>query len=472
MDNYEDVMKQLEALNCDSVLVGDSLFNLDSESQINDETQIFLDALFGRKRLQVIRVNGNKTKVLSKLKSFSQKQSIEISFLDGNKLDADFIRGEIELNTVDGYTTYDRKIASYITENKQMIVIENLNEQTDLEVLRAFMYMGSLGSYWDDLENLPEDKLPYGSGFVFIAEEDFPLIRFASISDSWRSEAAILDMRNFRTRITEHLGQYKKNKLKIIEPGEYLYNGEIKLYDHILPKDEMKLNIIEKYRDDFFNSSYAQIKFHRYAHHLNSSQAMCINFFYPLIQEELLEKIAETLRIPGHIIYNSENVCFEKESELEPDGERKTNFDFFIKLDTGVKIYFEIKYTESEFGKAKNDGEHQAKFQRTYQPLLEKCDAIKEAFKNEAYFLNNYQIMRNILHIDKDSYVVFIYPQKNVGFRTAALQQRKDVVTSEYTSHFVFFTWEGLLEQLEYRLKDHDLKKYYASEFRAKYLVY
>jgi hypothetical protein len=68
--------------------------------------------------------------------------------------------------------------------------------------------------------------------------------------------------------------------------------------------------------------------------------------------------------------------------------------------------------------------------------------------------------------------VVFIYPQKNVGFRTAALQQRKDVVTSEYTSHFVFFTWEGLLEQLEYRLKDHDLKKYYASEFRAKYLVY
>ena len=71
--------------------------------------------------------------------------------------------------------------------------------------------------------------------------------------------------------------------------------------------------------------------------HLNASQAMCINFFYPLIEKGVAGK---------------------------------TNFDFYMKLGFEVNIYFEIKYTETSFGNAKHDSKYKNKFYSTYYPLL------------------------------------------------------------------------------------------------------
>ena len=143
---------------------------------------------------------------------------------------------------------------------------------------------------------------------------------------------------------------------------------------------------------------------------------MCINFFYPLIKENLLESILNVMGIKGEINYNSNDICFEKGSKLETNAKRKTNFDFYIKLTSGIKIYFEIKYTENEFGKAKHDEEHKNKFNDIYMPLIKNNPAIKESFKTEDKFLNNYQIMRNIAHVSEDSYVIFIYPKENQGY--------------------------------------------------------
>ena len=54
--------------------------------------------------------------------------------------------------------------------------------------------------------------------------------------------------------------------------------------------------------------------------------------------------------------------------EFEPNSIEGSNFDFTIPLDTGSRIYFEVKYTENGFGSAKQDDEHLSKFQNIYQP--------------------------------------------------------------------------------------------------------
>jgi hypothetical protein len=163
----------------------------------------------------------------------------------------------------------------------------------------------------------------------------------------------------FKERIEDHLGKYKKDYLHIVEKGIYKYKGKIYKYDHILPKDKKDLNILEKYRDQFVRSEYRKdISLHSLFHNLKSSQAMCINFFYPLINEKLLEIILSILEIEGELIYLPEFVGFEKESQIEKSHNRKTNFDFYIKLASQTELFFEIKYTEKGFGTATKNDEH------------------------------------------------------------------------------------------------------------------
>jgi len=289
----------------------------------------------------------------------------------------------------------------------------------------------------------------------------------------------ILDLRDFTTKVKEHLGEYKRDILNISEDGIYNYKNKEIPYEYILHKDKYRFNIIEKYRNYFFQSDYYKsIKLHKYFHHLNSSQAMCINFFYPLIKENLLESILNVMGIEGDINYNPNDICFEKVSKIETNAGRKTNFDFYMKLDSDIKIYFEIKYTENGFGKVKKEKEHKVykdhkkKFYDIYMPLIKNNPAIKEGFKTEEKFLNNYQVMRNIAHISKESYVVFIYPKENKGISKAALSAREEIIEKGWESHFILFTWEDLIKQLGYSLKSKELIGYYNKEFSYKYLEY
>lgn len=273
---------------------------------------------------------------------------------------------------------------------------------------------------------------------------------------------------DFQTRVKNHLGTYKCNVMGVAEAGIFNYQGKEYYLDYILPLDNKELNIMEKYRQDFFDSKYKNIKFHRYFHHLNSSQAMCINFFYPLIKEKKLEDIIRLIGLNGEVDY--ENVAFEKESTIEKGNERKTNFDFYIPLKSGKQVFFEIKYTEREFGKALKDNDHSKKYHNTYEPILDKNQAIKEKAKNEEFFLDNYQIMRNLLHIDNDSYVVFVYPEGNKKIRTTALSARDDVLEQQCKNHFILLRWEELTKKLVETV-DPSLRDYF-EEFWLKYLNY
>lgn len=163
--------------------------------------------------------------------------------------------------------------------------------------------------------------------------------------------------------------------------------------------------------------------------------------------------------------------CFEKESYLEIAKGRRTSFDFYMQIKPNTKIFFEIKYSENGFGKAAKDDEHLSHYYKVYEPLLNNNPAIKDSCKNEEYFLNHYQIMRNLLHIDANSTVVFIYPQDNMKINEEALRARAEVMTPGWESKFILYPWEGLLRELFKHLNDKHLIDYYDA-FADKYLKY
>jgi len=195
-----------------------------------------------------------------------------------------------------------------------------------------------------------------------------------------------------------NLEQYRINILGINMPGDYICNDKtVKIYGHILNKDNAHKNLIKPF--DTKNSLDAiknanSIKLHRYFNHLNSSQIMAINYFYPFIEEMKIgignNELSNVLKGLLHKDVLVESVEFEKESDLELKKYRKTNIDVLLSLKNGFKYVMEVKYTENGFGKAKNDANHKEKFQIVYKPKIEKM--IADGIFNERY--NDFELFR------------------------------------------------------------------------------
>lgn len=240
----------------------------------------------------------------------------------------------------------------------------------------------------------------------------------------------------YQDLIKGHLSQYKYRQFNNIANG-FWRNKE---YSHILPDTQKELNILHSHRELFYKSTLSKIKYHIYFHHLNSSQAMCINFFYPLIKEQLLDNILNLMGLTTEVVdYNT--VQFEKNSHIEKSS-RATSFDFFFKTDSGKNIYFEIKYTEQEFGKAKKDKVHFDKYHYTYK---NHCSAINPTFCNQDSFLDHYQLMRNIIHVSENDYVVFVYPEDNNKIKNQVLFAQTNLIQPHFKKNVIALTWETLL---------------------------
>ena len=281
-------------------------------------------------------------------------------------------------------------------------------------------------------------------------------------------------MKNFRESVIQYLGEeYKKKdgELKVLPNGKWYGNGhpEGKEYSHILPDKKDRRNILKEFRDCFYKSEQSKpkpekIKYHRFFHHLNSSQAMCINFFFPLIKKNKLDVILQALNITDDKV-DYTTVAFEKESDIEKEkGYRPTNFDFYFETTNNKKFYFEIKYTEEGFGKAKDDEEHEKKYTDVY------CEAAKSKIEEntKSCFLGHYQLMRNLIHVSKNDYVVFVVPEQN----ESVYKQVKDAeifVKKEFRENVKILTWDTLYKN-EY-INNGELKLYYET-FKKKYVIY
>lgn len=260
--------------------------------------------------------------------------------------------------------------------------------------------------------------------------------------------------------ICSNLSKYKEEKLKISRNGFYRFNKNEFEKEHILPKEDIEKNLLDsdcsQALKSYFNEIKSRNKIHRYFHHLNSSQALTLNLFVPIIEEKLYQ-----------IIIKNEKKIVKKSFEYIEDSSfetsYKTNFDFFFQTEN-EKYFFEVKYTEKKFGSAEIDRSHIKKFNKEYKNVL---DAVCLSSINENEFLNNYQLWRNICYSIYGQ-VYFVIPL----FRTDLRKQIEEAVTklkNNYKEKIHIFIIDDFVSEL-INSNNVKLSNHY-KEFRKKYLL-
>lgn len=214
-------------------------------------------------------------------------------------------------------------------------------------------------------------------------------------------------MSNYARKLNDHLASYKTRRLGALEPGTFTYRGEPRPYEHILPKDEQWLNLLEPYRADirqYLKSKRPAIRLHRYFHHLNSSQAFALNLFFPYFEKGGASQLLAAL--------GSEGSLSSWEPECIVDEDERTNVDLAWQSG-GSRTFCEVKLSEQEFGTATDDEAHREKLERFYRPCLE--GTCPPELLHPEMFFRNYQLLRNVWLIAREpgAKLVFLVPRAN-----------------------------------------------------------
>ena len=235
-----------------------------------------------------------------------------------------------------------------------------------------------------------------------------------------------------------HLEKYAENM-----PINGIYKG--KPYSHILKIDRFnKRQIVSCYNIiQGVSSDLLPLSLHRFAHHLNSSQILCYNFFRPMLTESgrATEKLVTLLEKYGIKIALGSECTFEY-NDGAGDG---TEFDFHINSGE-VEVFFEIKYTEQGFGRANDDDKHKKKFEEIYKGNLlnkEKCLLEKPGYKE---FIRDYQLYRNAIRIiNKNKFLVLLYPKANGVVHKQADTFIRDKINNIYKENVKALHWEDVI---------------------------
>jgi hypothetical protein len=179
-------------------------------------------------------------------------------------------------------------------------------------------------------------------------------------------------------------------------------------------------------------------KLHPNAHHLNSSQIMCYNFFRLLIEEGKLKDV-----LKEYCDELSEEID-KYEFEYEPDKKEGTNFDFYCRSGN-VEVKCEIKYIEEAFTRKTNSKRLEAR-EILYKERIEKNPLFKSIDVADA-INHEYQLFRNALsagNIGKiRSYVLFICPKDRKNLEEQYLQFEEKCLNKSKFVQFVY--WEDLI---------------------------
>ena len=243
-------------------------------------------------------------------------------------------------------------------------------------------------------------------------------------------------------------------------------------YDHIF--SDLKSNFIDgmypKKCSVKGDLSDKDIKYHRGARHMNSSQVMCISFFKKFFEKPEYEKILlDVLKKSGVEIAPEEKIkaaIF----EYEPSPKERTNFDFYMVLLSGKKISFEVKYTEPDFGGISPDKDDPDKYDRKWDQIY-KDMVLKSPFLDidKEAFYKNYQINRNIVYAASSDHVLFLTPKANDEKGIAA---GRSYIDQMHCPNIKNLYWEDIAEKTMEAARDHqELFEYYL-KFFDKYIKF
>lgn len=263
-----------------------------------------------------------------------------------------------------------------------------------------------------------------------------------------------------------HLKEYAEEKGMPIG-GSWKGKGE---YDYILKftKDknsarskQNRYEMVCKYNilDGVDTTKFKQKDMHSFAHHLNSSQVLCYNFFRPLIDKNggASQSLVDLLSNQGISIEKGAKCTFEYEDGLGDE----TQFDFHIKSGE-TEVFFEIKYTENCFASYSKESSARTQYKERYAVQFGKQNCLVEKPQDEDDFIkkakNDYQLYRNTVRItDKKKYVVLLYPGENESVEKQAKAFVETKEKPEYQENIKRVYWKKIVEE------DSELyKKYFA----------
>lgn len=280
---------------------------------------------------------------------------------------------------------------------------------------------------------------------------------------------------DYQKTITTHLADYKSKSSRLKSRPDGTFRP--KKYPHILEQTDLKYNLI----DDVLISSIVSIQqtngtpqlvqlsdkkhihLHQFAHHLNSSQMMCINFFAPLLKPEWQDVLLELTGVPR---VEGDSIATYDFEHIE-NTEEKTNFDFFIKTKQGLKIFFEIKYTEQEFSRTSSAvaASKASRWVKMYQKKVTTNPYYSGL--DEAGFYEDYQIYRNLYYAASPSdYVIFVVPRGNQPLTD---QLGKHQIGTAFKDNAKILYWEDLVTETLQKVSRNSAMTKYFDEFQAKY---
>jgi hypothetical protein len=273
----------------------------------------------------------------------------------------------------------------------------------------------------------------------------------------------------YQSRLKQQLLAFKAKNLPDLQDGTWSHRGTPKTYRHILPKDQFRLNILPAIRERFwewFGSANPSIARHKFFHHLNSSQALAFNLFFPFVDpttRHVDPRLLQALDLPADIPYAGE---FEKVF----DKDENTNFDFYLEGPAEHKVFFELKLSESEFGKCVDDERHCRKLEQHYRPYL--TDHVESQWLEKDAFFKNYQVLRNLSYLGRhpDSRLVFIFPKANE--RLAASEDViKRIASKSLAPRVTIVYLEALVERLLTATEDDAALHEHFEKLKEKYVV-
>ena len=212
------------------------------------------------------------------------------------------------------------------------------------------------------------------------------------------------------------------------------------------------------------------------ARHLNSSQVMCISFFNKFFENETYEKHLLEILMKCGIRIEKDDVFTDAVFEYVPNAKEYTNFDFFLKLKSGMQISAEIKFTEKEFGEIKNiNATYIKKFNDIYLDMIKNCHynfpfMLHNSMDDKMQaFYKQYQINRNILYAKtSNDYVLFITPKANTELNEGR-NYISSLATTLNTDRIRNIYWEDLIDiTLDVTSNSGELYEYY-KYFKYKY---
>lgn len=272
---------------------------------------------------------------------------------------------------------------------------------------------------------------------------------------------------NYQERLRSHLVKYKFRVLGVLGNGAWkgARTGTVAEHPHILPAEHLRLNILAPYRDRFWAEfdGGERRPLHRDFAHLNSSQAMCFNLFYPLVADRawaaaFFQGVLGIQEAPRALAF-----------EYVEDPEEHTHFDFFAELESGSRVYFEARLSELGFGTVDLLPRERSQLLQRYAPRL--AGRVDARWLEPDAFFRRYQLLRSLAYLDRPDNVLYLVVPRDNRPLQQALEILPQITAGPLQDRVRVLYLEEALERVRPLLRGRDdaLKNHYR-EFREKYV--